>query len=186
MVRVGLARRRMPPHAAGFRTQKEQGSLGGFTWHALFVFLSLASPKFVDGGTHDLSTVEFLRRLLNLLRLRLAAYDEPHVAHHVGIHAGHGTPCRPPFDPAYHPWRPAPLRGLCVISYDTTTFSTAGKRERYQSELGLSEGDASALADDQSVALYFEEAVAAGADPGEACKWLIGDIAGYLNRYVQP
>ena len=42
--------------------------------------------------------------------------------------------------------------------------------------------DASALADDQSVALYFEEAVASGADPGEACKWLIGDIAGYLNR----
>ena len=61
---------------------------------------------------------------------------------------------------------------------------TAGKRERYQSELGLSEGDASALADDQSVALYFEEAVAAGADPGEACKWLVGDIAGYLNRHV--
>ncbi|CBN78448.1 glutamyl-tRNA(Gln) amidotransferase, B subunit [Ectocarpus siliculosus] len=57
----------------------------------------------------------------------------------------------------------------------------AGKRERYQSELGLSEEDASALSDDQSVALYFEEAVGAGSDPGEACKWLIGDIAGYLN-----
>lgn len=62
-------------------------------------------------------------------------------------------------------------------------ITTAGKRERYQSELGLSESDASALADDQAVALYFEEAVGAGSDPGEACKWLIGDIAGYLNRY---
>lgn len=62
---------------------------------------------------------------------------------------------------------------------------SAGKRERYQLELGLSEEDASALADDQSVALYFEEAVGAGSDPGEACKWLIGDIAGYLNRYLR-
>eukprot|EP00903_Cladosiphon_okamuranus_P020074 g18440.t1 len=61
----------------------------------------------------------------------------------------------------------------------------SSKRERYQSELGLSEGDASALADDQSVALYFEEAVAAGADAGEACKWIIGDIAGYLNSKKQ-
>ncbi|CAM9867605.1 unnamed protein product, partial [Laminaria digitata] len=58
----------------------------------------------------------------------------------------------------------------------------AGKRERYQTDLGLSEADASALSDNQAVALYFEDAVAAGSDPGEACKWLIGDIAGYLNR----
>eukprot|EP00904_Undaria_pinnatifida_P005287 jgi/Undpi1/1889/HiC_scaffold_12.g05276.m1 len=57
----------------------------------------------------------------------------------------------------------------------------AGKRERYRTDLGLSEADAAALSDDQAVALYFEEAVAAGSDPGEACKWLIGDIAGYLN-----
>ena len=61
-------------------------------------------------------------------------------------------------------------------------FFSAGKRERYRTDLGLSEADAAALSDDQAVALYFEEAVAAGSDPGEACKWLIGDIAGYLNR----
>ncbi|CAM9142653.1 unnamed protein product, partial [Ectocarpus sp. 8 AP-2014] len=57
------------------------------------------------------------------------------------------------------------------------------KEERYQSELGLSEEDASALSNERSVTLYFEEAVGAGSDPGEFCKGLIGDIAGSLNRW---
>ncbi|CBJ32502.1 glutamyl-tRNA(Gln) amidotransferase, B subunit [Ectocarpus siliculosus] len=61
--------------------------------------------------------------------------------------------------------------------------SPVGKRERYQSELGLSEEDAAALSDERSVAFYFEEAVGAGSDPGEFCKWLIGDITGSLNRW---
>lgn len=58
----------------------------------------------------------------------------------------------------------------------------AEKRARYQSSFGLSEAEADALTDDQNVAEYYEEAVGVGgAHPGEACKWIIGDIAGYLN-----
>lgn len=58
----------------------------------------------------------------------------------------------------------------------------AEKRIRYKSEFGLSEADVASLTDDQFVALYFEETAQAGGDPVEACKWIIGDIAGYLNR----
>jgi aspartyl-tRNA(Asn)/glutamyl-tRNA(Gln) amidotransferase subunit B len=57
----------------------------------------------------------------------------------------------------------------------------AAKRARYVAEYDLAPADAFTLVDDQAMAKYFEETVAAGGDPAEACKWTIGDIAGYLN-----
>mmetsp|Transcript_6984 Transcript_6984/g.9234 ORF Transcript_6984/g.9234 Transcript_6984/m.9234 type:complete len:554 (+) Transcript_6984:56-1717(+) len=58
----------------------------------------------------------------------------------------------------------------------------AAKRHRYQSELGLDSEEARVLTDDQQIALYYEKAVEAGANPKEAAKWLIGDIAGHLAK----
>lgn len=55
------------------------------------------------------------------------------------------------------------------------------KRERYQTEFGLSDYDARVLTDDAAMANYFETAVAKGANPKQAANWVMGDIAGYLN-----
>ena len=57
----------------------------------------------------------------------------------------------------------------------------AKKRDRYQSELGLSAYDARVITDDRATTEYFETAVAEGADPKIVANWLMGDIAGYLN-----
>jgi aspartyl-tRNA(Asn)/glutamyl-tRNA(Gln) amidotransferase subunit B len=55
------------------------------------------------------------------------------------------------------------------------------KRQRYESELGLSAYDARVLTDDRAMAEYFEKAVAAGASAKPAANWLMGDISAYLN-----
>ncbi|CAM9861393.1 unnamed protein product, partial [Discosporangium mesarthrocarpum] len=59
------------------------------------------------------------------------------------------------------------------------------KRGRYVSEMGIPAEDAKTLTDDKMVATFFEGTVAEGADPLEACKWIVGDLAGYLNRSVE-
>jgi aspartyl-tRNA(Asn)/glutamyl-tRNA(Gln) amidotransferase subunit B len=58
----------------------------------------------------------------------------------------------------------------------------AKKRERYQSELGLSAYDARVLTDDRAIAEYFEAATAAKANPKLAANWIMGDISAYLNE----
>lgn len=55
------------------------------------------------------------------------------------------------------------------------------KRERFVSELGLSEYDAMVLTLDQSVSHYFEEAVNLGADSKSTANWLTGDLFRLLN-----
>lgn len=57
----------------------------------------------------------------------------------------------------------------------------AAKRDRYQTELGLSAYDANILVDDRANAEYFEAAVAAGAPPKLAANWVMGDIAAYIK-----
>jgi aspartyl-tRNA(Asn)/glutamyl-tRNA(Gln) amidotransferase subunit B len=57
----------------------------------------------------------------------------------------------------------------------------AQKRDRYESELGLSAYDARVITDDRAVAEYFEAAVAAGANAKQAANWVMGDIASYLK-----
>lgn len=56
----------------------------------------------------------------------------------------------------------------------------AQKRQRYESELGLSAYDARVLTDDRAVAEYFETA-AATANVKQVANWVMGDIAAYLN-----
>ena len=58
----------------------------------------------------------------------------------------------------------------------------AQKRQRYESELGLSSYDARVLTDDQAIADYFEATVAANAIPKQAANWIMGDISAYLNN----
>ncbi len=57
-----------------------------------------------------------------------------------------------------------------------------GKRDRYQHELGFSAYEANILADDRSVAEYFEAVLAKGIEPKLAFNWIMGDITAYLNE----
>jgi aspartyl-tRNA(Asn)/glutamyl-tRNA(Gln) amidotransferase subunit B len=57
----------------------------------------------------------------------------------------------------------------------------AQKRERYESEYGLSAYDTRVLTDDRDAAHYFEAAVASGASPKAVVNWVMGDIAAYVN-----
>ena len=59
------------------------------------------------------------------------------------------------------------------------------KRDRYQTEFGLSAYDTRILTDDRSLAEYFEAAIAAGGDAKQVTNWLIGDIAAYLKNNNQ-
>ncbi len=58
----------------------------------------------------------------------------------------------------------------------------AQKRQRYQSDYGLSAYDARVLTDDRAVAEYFEAAVTTGADAKQVANWVQGDIAAHLNK----
>jgi aspartyl-tRNA(Asn)/glutamyl-tRNA(Gln) amidotransferase subunit B len=58
----------------------------------------------------------------------------------------------------------------------------AEKRDRYETQLGLSAYDARVLTDDRAVAEYFEVTVTAGVNPKQAANWVMGDITAYLNN----
>ncbi|MBV6626524.1 MAG: Asp-tRNA(Asn)/Glu-tRNA(Gln) amidotransferase subunit GatB [Rivularia sp. (in: Bacteria)] len=58
----------------------------------------------------------------------------------------------------------------------------AKKRHHYETELGLSAYDARVLTEERATAEYFETAVNQGANAKTAANWVMGDIAGYLNK----
>ena len=58
----------------------------------------------------------------------------------------------------------------------------AQKRGRYEEEFDLTAYNARVLAEDRSVAEYFEAAVAVGANPKLVANWVTQDLAAYLNN----
>ncbi len=56
------------------------------------------------------------------------------------------------------------------------------KKRRFLAELGLSDYDATNLTEDRRLAGYFEDCLAAGADPKAAANWLMGDFLGKANE----
>jgi aspartyl-tRNA(Asn)/glutamyl-tRNA(Gln) amidotransferase subunit B len=58
----------------------------------------------------------------------------------------------------------------------------AQKRQRYETELGLSAYDTRVLTDDLSLTQYFEATVAAGGSAKPAANWIMGDISAYINK----
>ncbi|KAB2814891.1 Asp-tRNA(Asn)/Glu-tRNA(Gln) amidotransferase subunit GatB [Phaeocystidibacter luteus] len=53
--------------------------------------------------------------------------------------------------------------------------------DKYTNELGLSDYDARVLTEDKSIAMYFEECLAANATPKAAANWIQGPIKAWLN-----
>ena len=56
------------------------------------------------------------------------------------------------------------------------------KRDRYIQTLGLSDYDAGRLTEDPGAARYFEAVADACDDPKLAANWVLGDVAGALNK----
>jgi len=55
------------------------------------------------------------------------------------------------------------------------------RRERYVEELEIPAYDADVLLDSVEMSDFFDQTVAAGADPKQASNWLMGDVSAYLN-----
>ena len=55
------------------------------------------------------------------------------------------------------------------------------KKKRFIDSYGLSEYDASFLTQHRQTADYFEETVARGAGPKQACNWIMGEVARSLD-----
>jgi aspartyl-tRNA(Asn)/glutamyl-tRNA(Gln) amidotransferase subunit B len=58
----------------------------------------------------------------------------------------------------------------------------AKKRDRYETELGLSPYDTRVLTEEIAVAEYFEATIKAGASAKGSANWIMGDIAAYINK----
>ncbi|SEQ03125.1 aspartyl/glutamyl-tRNA(Asn/Gln) amidotransferase subunit B [Faunimonas pinastri] len=59
------------------------------------------------------------------------------------------------------------------------------KRQRFQSDFGLSAYDANVLVSDREIAHFFE-ALARGRDGKQAANWIINDLLGALNKAGKP
>ncbi len=55
------------------------------------------------------------------------------------------------------------------------------RRRRLRETWGIEWSQAEILVEEPEMADFFESAIAEGAEPSEACKWIVGEIAGYLN-----
>ncbi|MFZ1477896.1 MAG: Asp-tRNA(Asn)/Glu-tRNA(Gln) amidotransferase subunit GatB [Sphingorhabdus sp.] len=60
------------------------------------------------------------------------------------------------------------------------------KRARYENELGLSAYNAAVLTAEAETAFWFEDLLAAGAEPKQASNWLLSELLGYLNKVGRP
>lgn len=57
------------------------------------------------------------------------------------------------------------------------------KIARYQADFGLPAYDAHVLADEQPVAAWFEQAIAAGGDPKQVANWMINNLFSLMNEH---
>lgn len=87
-------------------------------------------------------------------------------------------------------YRYFPEPDLVAIAVSETTLDQyrselpelpAAKRQKYR-DLGLTAYDAQLIADDPTVAAYFEAAIALGSDAKQAFNWIMGDITSYLKE----
>ena len=56
------------------------------------------------------------------------------------------------------------------------------RKERYRTELNLSDYDAGVISGSHENAVYFEKVIAAGADPKQTCNWILGDLTRLMNE----
>ena len=59
------------------------------------------------------------------------------------------------------------------------------RRMRYQEKLGLSHYDAEVLSMSGEYSDYFEDVLAAGGDPKQACNWILGELTRMMNEKDQ-
>ena len=59
------------------------------------------------------------------------------------------------------------------------------RRQRYITELGLSEYDADVLTASKEMSDFFEEAVDQGGDIKQVSNWLMGEVSAYMNKHYK-
>jgi len=74
-----------------------------------------------------------------------------------------------------------PLTTLARYRSELPTLPSA-HRKRYHEEFGLTAYDAALIADDRSIAEFFDATILAGADPKQVFNWVMGDVTAYLNE----
>ena len=57
------------------------------------------------------------------------------------------------------------------------------RKEKYKSEYGLSDYDATIIVKDKLVSDFYEEVIKLGGNPKKASNWLTSVILGHLNKY---
>ncbi|MBD2188684.1 Asp-tRNA(Asn)/Glu-tRNA(Gln) amidotransferase subunit GatB [Pseudanabaena mucicola] len=58
----------------------------------------------------------------------------------------------------------------------------AAHRQRYRDQFGLTPYDAALIADDRSIAEFFDATILTGAEPKQVFNWVMGDVTAYLNE----
>ncbi len=74
-----------------------------------------------------------------------------------------------------------PLTTLARYRSELPTLP-ASHRQRYRDEFGLTPYDAALIADDRSIAEFFDATILTGAEPKQVFNWVMGDITAYLNE----
>lgn len=74
-----------------------------------------------------------------------------------------------------------PLTTLEKYRSELPTLPMAN-RHRYRDEFGLTPYDAALIADDRSIAEFFDATIVAGAEPKQVLNWVMGDVTAYLNE----
>ncbi|MEI6064303.1 MAG: Asp-tRNA(Asn)/Glu-tRNA(Gln) amidotransferase subunit GatB [Pseudanabaena sp. ELA748] len=58
----------------------------------------------------------------------------------------------------------------------------AAHRQRYRDDFGLTPYDAALIAEDRTVAEFFDATILTGAEPKQVFNWVMGDVTAYLNE----
>jgi aspartyl-tRNA(Asn)/glutamyl-tRNA(Gln) amidotransferase subunit B len=74
-----------------------------------------------------------------------------------------------------------PLTTLARYRSELPTLPAA-HRKRYRDDFGLTPYDAALIADDRSIAEFFDTTILTGAEPKQVFNWVMGDVTAYLNE----
>jgi aspartyl-tRNA(Asn)/glutamyl-tRNA(Gln) amidotransferase subunit B len=74
-----------------------------------------------------------------------------------------------------------PLTTLAQYRSELPTLPAA-HRKRYRDDFSLTPYDAALIADDRSIAEFFDATILTGAEPKQVFNWVMGDVTAYLNE----
>ena len=137
-------------------------------------------------GTHKAIEFEIARQI------QATENDQPIVQETRGWDADRGITVSQRTKESAHDYRYFPEPDLVPIVIDDAWRETiqaslpelpAARRQRFETDLGLSPYDAEVLTADKAMADYFEESVAAGAPAKPCANWIMGDLLALVSEH---